>query len=475
MKKEQENERDQARILVIECQSTSSLGTGLRDALTSSNFDIQFRYIEFIGSNCNEERFSSIFHEFNPNLVVVALPAGLGDQAVSLIQCIRQKDNYLPIVSIVEDIRADELLALFDLGLVDFITTPFGSLEIQVRLTRLLERARQRRTLLQVLREKVGLKQIVGHSDTLMAEMEKVALLAKSDMSVLISGETGTGKELAARAIHYLSPRQGKPFVPVNCGAIPLDLIENELFGHERGSFTGAYGTQRGLIQEANSGTLFLDEVHTLQPLAQVKLLRFLQDKEYRPIGTTKVSKADVRIIAATNVDLEEALASGTFRQDLYYRLNVIPVVLPPLRERIGDITLLANHFLATYCAEFNKPPMRIAPQALQKLELYNWPGNVRELEHVIKRAVVLCDQDVITTNHLILPRKDVNSFEESLREMKAKMVSRFERRYIEGLLTAHNGNITKAAEAAKTERRTFWGLIRKYNINVQSFKSSHM
>ena len=213
---------------------------------------------------------------------------------------------------------------------------------------------------------------------------------------MLVLGETGTGKEVVGRAIHYLSPRAGKPFVPVNCGAIPVELVENELFGHERGAFTGATGSRDGLIQEAEQGTLFLDEVNALPLMAQVKLLRFLQSKEYRALGSTKSMQGDVRIIAASNADLEAEVAAGTMRRDLYYRLNVVPIVLPPLRTRSTDIILLARHFLAQYAAKLNSPAVAFSPEAERKLLLYSWPGNVRELEHVIERVVVFCTGKII-------------------------------------------------------------------------------
>ena len=209
--------------------------------------------------------------------------------------------------------------------------------------------------------------------------------LARCDATVLISGETGTGKEVCARAIHYLSPRSSKPFITVNCGAIPAELVENELFGHERGAYTDAAVAKPGLIAEAEGGTLFLDEIDCLPLLAQVKLLRFLQEKEYRPLGSVKTRAASVRVIVATNADLENALRQGRLRQDLYYRINILSLVLPPLRQRQGDILLLARHFLAKFTEEFAKPVQDFSPDVLPTLLAYPWPGNIRELEHTIE------------------------------------------------------------------------------------------
>ncbi len=321
------------------------------------------------------------------------------------------------------------------------------------------------------LTEKLFLQQLIGTSPVFVAEISKIPIVAKSDISVLITGETGTGKEMVGRAVHYLSTRAGKPFVPVNCGAIPIELLENELFGHERGAFTGAIASHSGLIQEAEKGTLFLDEVDSLPLLAQIKLLRFLQDKEFRPLGSTKSLKGDVRIIAASNANLEEAVAAGTLRRDLYYRLNVVPIVLPPLRERSGDIVVLARHFLAEYATKLNSPAVAFSAEAERKLMLYGWPGNVRELEHVIERVVVLCAQETIEEDHIVLPGETNNHSRLSFSEMKANVIAQFEMNYVESLLILYKGNITRAAQAAQKERRTFWGLIRKHNIDVERFK----
>ena len=336
---------------------------------------------------------------------------------------------------------------------------------------RLLKQKRQGDTLTQRLKEKLGLKQLVGESPLFLAVLKKIPVVANCDATVLMSGETGTGKELCARAIHYLSPRASKPFIPVNCGAIPTELVENELFGHMRGAFTSASSSQPGLIHGAHGSTLFLDDIDCLPLSAQVKLLRFLQEKEYRQLGSTKMCHADVRVISATNLDLEEALRQGKLRQDLYYRLSVIPLMLPPLRNRPEDIQLLARHFLEKYATEFNKQVTGFASDAMQMLMLYDWPGNVRELEHLIERGVLFSDQTVIGGADIVLPRQKSTQCQESFKEAKAKVIAQFERTYIQGLLRAYQGNITKAAQAAQKNRRAFWQLIRKHRIDVQGFK----
>ena len=251
------------------------------------------------------------------------------------------------------------------------------------------------------LKQQIALGTLLGKSPQFLKEVRKVPVVAETDVSILITGETGTGKELFARAIHYLSKRSPGPFVPVNCGAIPVELMESELFGHEQGSFTGAVSRKPGLVQEAQGGTLFLDEIDTLTLHAQVKLLRFLQEKECRPVGSTKTEKADVRVISATNIQVDAALRSGRLRTDLYYRLNIMCLAIPPLRQRQEDIRILAGHFLKKYSLEFGKCVEGFSQAAIQALTCYDWPGNVRELERLMERAVALATGNVIELEDL--------------------------------------------------------------------------
>ena len=323
--------------------------------------------------------------------------------------------------------------------------------------------------LAQKLKERLGLRHLIGESSAFLAVVQKIPEIARYKATVLLTGETGTGKEVCVRAIHYLSPRATKPLVPVNCGAIPVDLVENELFGHECGAFTDATVAQSGLIHEADGCTLFLDEVDCLPLLAQVKLLRFLQERQYRPLGSTKTRTVDVRVIAATNVDAEAAVRTGKLRRDLYYRLNTLPLLLPPLRERRKDVLLLARHFLTKYTHEYGKPVTGFSAEAVQKLLLYHWPGNVRELEHIVERAVILTAHVVISAADLGLPTADEV---ESFHQAKAKVITQFERDYIQGLLVAYQGNIARAARAAQKNRRAFWQLLRKHHIDAQRFKT---
>ena len=312
-----------------------------------------------------------------------------------------------------------------------------------------------------------GWPQLIGNSACFRTVTDKIPSLARCDAGVLITGETGTGKELCARAIHYASARSYRPFVPVNCGAIPVELIENELFGHQRGAFTDARDRQAGLLSEADGGTLFLDEVDSTPLAAQVKLLRFLQDKEYRPLGATKSVKANVRIIAATNADLNAVMHAGQLREDLYYRLKILHLHLPSLRERRADILLLAGVFLQRYAAEFASPATSFSVAAEQRLLQYDWPGNVRELENLVANAAALAQSDLVEAHELDLPTAVTVFDTQSFREAKA----RFERDYIETMLLLYHGNVSQAALAARKNRRAFWELMRKHHIDANRFR----
>jgi DNA-binding NtrC family response regulator len=357
----------------------------------------------------------------------------------------------------------------------DFLSCPFKEMDLFLRIQRLLhwKAATFTPSRAKAIKEKLRLESLVGESETFLQVIEKIPLLAHSNGTVLISGETGTGKELFARAIHYSGPRLGKPFIPVNCGALPDHLFENELFGHAKGAFTDASCAEKGLIAEAKGGTLVLDEVDTLSPSAQVKLLRFLQNGEYRPLGSSRILSADVRIIASTNADLKRQLELKLFRQDLYYRLNVLSISIPPLRERIEDIPHLVSHFLTRYAIQCDREPPHLSPGALQKLMVHSWPGNVRELECVIQGAMLLSSSPVLRPEEidLPLPYTSGDSERSSLREAKIRAIEGFERGYLASLLAEHRGNVTQAAKTAGKQRRTFQRLLRKYSLDRHSFR----
>jgi DNA-binding NtrC family response regulator len=371
---------------------------------------------------------------------------------------------------VIEGCGPGQTLALLQKGAADFLTLPLKAADTLPRTWRLLHQLHGQEGIVVAIKERVGLKCLIGKSENFLAQVKKVPLIARCDSQVLITGETGTGKEMCARAIHYLSLRRAEPFVPVNCGAIPIDLIENELFGHERGAFTGANTARPGLIEEAEGGTLFLDEIDCLSLMAQVKLLRFLQEKEYRRLGSSKARYADVRLIVASNAILEDAVKIGRLRQDFYYRLNVVSISLPPLRERREDIPYLARHFLEKYAHSASGRVTSLSPEAIQKLTYYEWPGNVRELEHTIERAMMFCETTSLSEHDIALPVPE-RRLENSFRHAKAKLIEQFEKEYIERLLLSYDGNVSRAAQAAHKNRRAFWELIRKHRVDVQTFK----
>ena len=314
----------------------------------------------------------------------------------------------------------------------------------------------------------------VGASANFLRIMEKIPLLAQPDAAVLILGETGTGKELVARAIHSCSSRQRKPFIPVNCGALPDHLFENELFGHTKGAFTDASSAEKGLVAEAEGGTLFLDEIDALSQAAQIKLLRFLQFREYRPLGSPKSRIADVRIIAATNADLWQQVQAKSFREDLYHRLNVLSLTVPPLRERSEDILLLGHHFLRLYKEQHHREVLGFSPGAQQKLVTHSWPGNVRELEGVVQRAVLLAPSPTLQPEDIELPLTHNGHAKETFHVAKAQAVERFEQGYLAELMAAHQGNISQAAKTAGKDRRTLQRLLQKYRLERHSFAPAH-
>jgi two-component system, NtrC family, response regulator GlrR len=462
-----------AKILQLVFGSSSYLGESAQDisrCYTAPEFS--FRRVAFEPPKFERSDLAQVISEFDPDLILAFLPVSPMQVASATVGTIKSESPDVPIIVVTEAGRPDEILTLLERGATDFATLPIKAIDILSRTWRLLGKASASQKLAGSLKEKLGLKRFIGKSEAFVAEIKKIPVFAKCDATVMILGETGTGKEICARAIHYLSTRGDRPFVPINCGAIPTELAENELFGHERGAFTGASTSQIGLIQEADGGSLFLDEIDCLPRLVQVKLLRFLQEKEFRPLGSSRMRRADARIIAATNLNIEEAVRDGRLRKDLYYRLNIILLTLPPLRERKEDIPLLARHFLEKYAGAFDTLARDFSPDAIEALLVPNWPGNVRELEHVVERAAILSERQVLTAADLRLPQREVISNQGSFQTEKAMVVAQFERNYIDKVLTLSNGNITKAARAAQKNRRAFWQLIQKHSIDTERYRN---
>lgn len=328
------------------------------------------------------------------------------------------------------------------------------------------------------LRETKGLAKLVGEASAFLAAIAQVPAMARSDATVLIEGETGTGKELVARAIHYLSPRASFPFVSVNCGSLLDTLLEDELFGHERGAFTDAQHRRPGLVTQADKGTLFLDEVDALSPRAQIVLLRLLQDRTFRTLGSSREQTSDVRFVTATNTSLIRLVQADKFRRDLYYRVCVFSISLPTLRERREDILRLAGHFIRKHALP-NTPPPELSPPARATLLAFDWPGNVRELENAIIRGIQLCRTGSISVGDLGLPSlglappslvPSVLPSGRSLKSMKRQMIESLEREFLVRLLAEHCGNVSRAARAAGTERRNFGKMLKKYHLDPKLF-----
>jgi len=334
------------------------------------------------------------------------------------------------------------------------------------------ETREERRLTAEALKRKAGLARILGRSRAIQELRQQIELLSSYKVSVLIYGETGTGKELAARAIHYLSERAAGPFIPVNCGAIPENLFENELFGHVRGAFTDARILQVGLVQEAEGGTLFLDEIGAISPYNQVKLLRLLQDSEYKRLGDARPHRADVRIVAATNRDLPALVREGAFRDDLYYRLDVAALRIAPLRERTEDVPLLVEYFLAKYSAQYGKAVESVSCNAMRELLQYPWPGNIRELENKVQNMILMACGPIIDVADIHLPPICVPEpvQPDGFVDAKRRMIDSFEKDYITQLLARHKGDVASAAREAGKSRTGLWNLIRKHSFSPRDF-----
>jgi len=381
------------------------------------------------------------------------------------------------VIMITAYASADTAIKAMKEGAYDYITKPFKVEEIKLIINNALEKKNlQKENILlkQVVRDRYHLGNIIGQSPKMVALYDLLEKVSPTKTNILITGESGTGKELVAKAIHYNSPRKEKPFVILNCGAIPEPLIESELFGHMKGAFTDAIATKKGLFEVADEGTIFLDEISELPLLMQVKLLRVLQDKEFKRVGGTEDIRVDVRIISATNKDLEEEVREKHFREDLFYRLNVIQIKLPPLRERKDDIPILANHFLKKYSEELNKNILKISPETLQILFHYEYPGNVRELQNIIERAVALEGSEELTVINLNSYLSEQPFLKKGSLDIEIpsegvdleKMVEDLERTLLLKALDKTRGIKKKAAELLNINFRSMRYRLEKYGLN---------
>jgi DNA-binding NtrC family response regulator len=403
--------------------------------------------------------------------LVVANAVDGGVKVAEFFNWLKRNPVSVPIFAILSS-DDDALLRVATATVDDFLIWPIRPEELKSRIARLLGPLSQELSDIQTtLAAEIGLGQLVGQDPAFLSALAQVSLFGGCDAPVLLTGETGTGKELCARVTHLLSKRHRGPFIPVDCGALPDHLFENELFGHARGAFTDARTDQKGLVSLAHGGTLFLDEIDSLSLSAQSKVLRLLQECVYRPLGSEVFKQAEVRIIAATNRNLEELVEQKTFRSDLYFRINVLRIHLPALRERRSDIALLGRHFIDEICKTNGMPRKFLSPAAANKLEHYSWPGNVRELYNSMQRAVLCSPGKQIAASifHLDPPDDGGPGICETacvgFRNAKLRAIQRFEREYVKELMDKHKGNITQAAREACKDRRSFGRLAQKYRI----------
>ncbi|NQV29462.1 MAG: sigma-54-dependent Fis family transcriptional regulator [Candidatus Marinimicrobia bacterium] len=385
----------------------------------------------------------------------------------------------LPVVIVSAYGTIDRAVACMKAGAFEFIEKPFEVDHLKVVIERALQftnLVEERQHLLQQLKAKYKFENIISKSDVMLQIFKLIETIAPTDVNILITGESGTGKELIARSIHARSKRQAKPFVPMNCGALPENLFESELFGYEKGAFTGADQSKIGLFEYANKGTFFLDEVCEMNQSVQTKFLRVLQERELRRLGGHVQIPINVRIISATNRSPENILDDDSLRADLYYRLNVVHIHIPPLRDRKGDIQLLAAHFLKKSMVTTNKKKLQFAAETISMLESYNWPGNVRELENVVERAVALCNDVIIQPTDLPGQLQKLEPSHErfdsmSFKQVRNKVIEKVEKRYLVFLLRKHMGNITRVAEEAEMTRRNTYRLLQKHSINPEDWR----
>ena len=406
---------------------------------------------------------------------VVVLVTQQREEMSGALRMISEHVTSKPVLAILPQEADDPLLGAVLPAVDDFVVRPVGFAELRHRIGRLLAAPQHDEAAIsERLLDEMTLTKLVGRDPKFLHAVQQVPRFAKFDMSVLITGETGTGKELCARALHHLSRRRNNPFIAVDCGAVPDTLFENELFGHARGAFTDAHRPHKGLVAMAEGGTLFLDEIDALSIAPQAKLLRFLQEHTFRALGSDRYDHADVRVVAATNRDLDACVRAKQLRGDLYFRLNVLRLHLPPLRERPEDIPLLAQSLLNENGGASQPGPRSFSAGALNVLAAYNWPGNVRELSNVVQRAMVACDGRIIQPAHISIDgnRPQASMLSEAspsvadFRTARRAALDAFERRYVEDLLRKHHGNVTRAARDAHQDRRAFGRFIKKHHIN---------
>lgn len=405
-----------------------------------------------------------------------------GISGMEVLASIRILQPSIPIIIITGYSTVETAVVAMKLGAVDYLPKPFAPDEFCVRIKKALAQSEAQSLQTQIIEHEVaqGFENFVGNSAEMQKIYRRIMQVAPTNSTVLITGESGTGKELVAKAIHKRSTRREQPFVAVDCTSLAENLLESELFGHIKGSFTGAVHSKSGLFKVADGGTLFLDEVANISLTTQAKLLRVLQEREVTPIGGTQPIPINIRLVAATNRQLRELVANGTFREDLYFRLNIIPINLPPLRERTGDLHILIHHFMRRFAEEIGKDVRLISDEAIELLESYSFPGNIRELENLIERAIVLVEEDTVSIHNLELQHQSgenrqihavesipqrMDQLREQKRRLREKAVEPLERAFLVDALRRNDGNVTRAAEEVGMQRTNFHALLRKQGI----------
>jgi len=424
------------------------------------------------------DRVMPVLSEQEVDLVLMDLKMQRMD-GIEAIKLLREKGRIEPVVVITAFSSVESAVEAMKYGAMDYVTKPVDIEALKLTVAKALDFEALREENLELkkrLGEQFDFGNIIGRSPAMQKVFETLSLVAPSDATVLINGASGTGKELIAGALHHNSNRKKGPFIKVNCAALHENLLESELFGHEKGAFTDAKYSQPGLVSEAAGGTLFLDEIDSMSAKAQVALLRFLQDHQYRPLGAKCFQQADVRIIAATNSDLAELVKQGAFREDLYFRINVMSVNIPPLRERIGDVHILAEHYLQSYREQYQEPDKYLSNKTLHWLDNYRWPGNVRELENILHRLFLLADGPVIhleenhnevkiERRHHPIDRRISGLLKMNFSEAKMQVIDEFEKKYLHWLMAETGGNVSHAARLAGKERRALGKLLKKHQI----------
>jgi len=443
------------------------------DQSVIESFKVALDNYNVLATNSGEIALDKIKKEdINVVLLDILMP---GMDGMDVLRKIKELDKNIDVIMVTAIKTVKTAIEAMKLGAYDYITKPFDVDELLESIRKAIERQgllREVEYLKSELSPPFMFDDIVGSDENMKKVYDMITDVAKGDTTVLINGESGTGKELVARSIHFHSPRKDRPFVTVDCASIPENLLESELFGHERGAFTDATTQKLGRFELANTGTLFLDEISNMDMAMQGKILRAIQEREIQRLGSQKTIKIDIRIISATNIDLKKAVKENAFREDLYYRLNVIPLSLPPLRERKSDIPMLANYFLQMYSKMFNKDIQDISKQAMNYLIDYNWPGNVRELQNITERLVTLGKEKIIS--HKRLPLDILISEEKGIKPKKLfkGAVHQFETQYILGVLEKTNWNQTNAAKLLNIHRNT---LIWKINLlGLRKFQPKH-